>query len=129
MNKLNILIYIYTVIYFLFSAWIIVSDVRHKEPRWDLTADVVLLPLGGIGIILFLFSVNDPSIKSIWKVFSILIIAGQLFTNVVSRYLTLVGRTDLRPEKISHWAILGADLIVVLFLAPMFALNILFAFS
>jgi hypothetical protein len=61
-------------------------------------------------------------------VVSILIIAGQLFTNVVSRYLTLAGKTDLNPTKISQWAILGADMVAVLLLAPMFVLNILFAF-
>lgn len=128
-HKLNILIYIYTGFYFLFSAWTIASDVKDKEPWWDVAAGVVLLPLGGIGILLFVFSVSDPSIKSTWKVISILVVAGLLFTNVFSRYLTLVGKTDLNPERISQWAILFADTVAVLFLAPMFALNILFAFS
>lgn len=127
--KLNILIYIYTGIYFLFSTWTIASDVKEKGPWWDIAASVVLLPLGGIGILLFVFSVNDPSLKSAWKVISILVVVGQLSTNVVSRYLTLAGETDLDPKGISQWALLGADLVAVFFLAPMFVLNILFAFS
>lgn len=129
MHKLKILIYIYAGIYFLFSAWTITSDVKDKEPWWDIAASVVLLPLGGIGILLFVFDVNQPAIKSTWKVVSILVVGGQLFGNVVSRHLTLTGKGDLDPERISQWAILGADLVVVLLLAPMFALNIQFAFS
>ena len=129
MHKLTILIYIYTGLYFLFSAWTIASDVKDKEPWWDIAASVVLLPLGGIGILLFVFNVNDPSIKSTWKVISVLVVAGQLFANVVSRHLTLAGKTALNPEKISQWTILAADLFTVLLLAPMFAMNILFAFS
>jgi hypothetical protein len=128
-DKLNILIYIYTGLYFVFSAWIIASDLKDKEPWWGTAADVVLLPLGAVGILLFVFSVNEPSLKTTWKAISILVVAGQLFTNVVSRHLTLAGKTDLNPERISQWAILGADMVVVLLLVPMFALNVLFAFS
>ena len=101
---------------------------KEREPWWDVAADAILLPLGGIGMLFYLITVNDPSIKSIWKVISIVVIAGQLFSNVFSRHLTLAGKTDLNPEKISQWAILGADLTAIVLLAPMFALNILFAF-
>ena len=127
--KLKLLIYIYCILYFLVSAWTITSDVKEKEPWWEIAGGVVLLPLGGIGILLFLFGVNHPAIKSTWKVISILVVAGQILVNLVSRYLTLSGKTNLDSEKISQWAILGADLAAVLFFAPMFALNLLFAFS
>jgi hypothetical protein len=103
--------------------------VKEREPWWDVAADIILLPLGGIGILLFLFSVNDPSIKSTWKVISILVVAGQLFTNVFRRHLTLASKTDLNSERVSQWAILGSDLAVIVLLAPMFALNMLFALS
>jgi hypothetical protein len=127
-HKLKILIYIYTGIYLLFSAWTIATDVKEREPWCEVAADAILLPLGGIGMLFYLISVNDPSIKSIWKVVSIVVIAGQLFANVFSRHLTLAGKTDLNEEKISQWAILGADLTAIVLLAPMVALNILFAF-
>jgi hypothetical protein len=128
-HKLNILIYIYTGIYLLFSALTIATDVKEREPWWDVAADVMLLPLGGIGMLFFLLSVNDPSMKSVWKVISIIVVVGQLFSNVFSRHLTLAGKTDLNPEKITKWAILGADLTAIVLMAPMFALNILFAIS
>ena len=102
---------------------------KERDPWWDKAADIILLPLGVIGILLFLFGVSDPSIKSTWRVISILIVAGQLFTNVFSRHLILAGKTDLSPERVSQWAILGADLAVIALLVPMFALNMLFAFS
>ena len=128
-HEVKALTYIYTVIYLLFSAWTIASVVKERDPWWEKAADIILLPLGVIGILLFLFGVGDPSIKSTWRVISILIVAGQLFTNVFSRHLTLAGKTDLNPERVSQWAILGADLAVIALLVPMFALNMLFAFS
>jgi len=128
-HEVKALTYIYTVIYLLFSAWTIASVVKERDPWWDKAADIILLPLGVIGILLFLFGVSDPSIKSTWRVISILIVAGQLFTNVFSRHLILAGKTDLSPERVSQWAILGADLAVIALLVPMFALNMLFAFS
>jgi len=128
-HEVKALTYIYTVIYLLFSAWTIASVVKERDPWWDKAADIILLPLGVIGILLFLFGVSDPSIKSTWRVISILIVAGQLFTNVFSRHLILAGKTDLNPERVSQWAILGADLAVIALLVPMFALNMLFAFS
>jgi hypothetical protein len=126
--KLSVLIYIYTGFYLLFSVSTIATDIKDKEPWWDIAASVVLLPLGAVGIFLFLFGVNDPSIKSIWKVVSVVVVVGEVITNVISRRLTLAGKTSLDPEKISQWAILGADLIAVVVLVPMFALNLLFAF-
>ena len=113
----------------LFSGATIASDVKDKELWWDIASSAILLPLGGIGIVLYVLGVNDASLKSTWKVISILIVAGQLLTNVVSRHLMLSGERDLDPEKISQWAILVADLFTVMLLAPMFVLNILFAFS
>ena len=126
--KLSILIYIYIGIYVLFSVWTIIGDVKDKEPWWDVVSDVILLPLGGLGILLFLLDANEPIVKSAWKVVAILIVAGQLFTNIFTRHLTLTGKTELDPEKISQWVILGADLTLVVLLAPMFAMNLVFAF-
>jgi hypothetical protein len=127
-GNLNFLTHIYAGVYLLFSAWTISSDVKEKEPFWDIVADLVLLPMGGIGILLFVFGVDEPGLKSTWKLISIVIVAGQVFTNVVSRYLTLAGKTSMNPAAMSQWTILAADLVTVLFLAPMFFMNILFAF-
>lgn len=128
-RKLRTLIYIYEGAYLLFLVWTILDDVKEKEPWWDVASDVILLPLGGIGIFLFLFDVSDPSIKVAWKAISILIVAGQIIENVISRHLTLAGKTVLRPEEISQWRILMSDLTTIILLAPMFALNLIFAFS
>ena len=123
------LIYIYAVIYVVFAALTIASAIKEKAPWWDLASDAILLPLGAIGILLYLFQVDYPLLKFVWKVVSVLIVAGQLFSNLHSRRLTLTGKGDLDPKKISQSAILAADLTAVVFLAPMCALNILFAFS
>ena len=126
---MKILIYIYCVLYALFLIWTIIEAFQSEDPWWETLSDVVLLPLGGIGMVLFLLSVSDPFLKSIWRVVAIAIVVGQLLTNVISRHRMLTGQTEQDPEKISQWAILGADLTTIVFLAPMIALNFLYAFS
>jgi len=89
----------------------------------------MLLPLGGVGILLFLFRVNDPLLKFSWKIIAIVIVAGQIMSNVIARHLTLHGQTDRSLGRVSQLAILGADLVTVLCVAPMLVLNLIFAFS
>ena len=121
--------YIYAGFYLLFAAWVIASDVKDKDPLWDVASDVFLLPLGFVGMLLFLTEAANPSIKSLWKGACVLIIAGQVFTNIFSRRLTLKGGAGRRAEEVPQWAILAADLTAVAVLAPMFVMNALFAFS
>jgi hypothetical protein len=80
-------------------------------------------------MLLYLFNVDEPSwIRSLWKGVTVLIIVGQLITNVLHRHLVLSGKTELKPEQISQWAILAADLTAIVLIGPMVALNILYAF-
>ena len=123
------LIYIYVVGYALAVIWTIFDNLKEKEPWWDIASDLILLPLGFIGMLLYLFDVDDPSwIRSMWKGVTILIIVGQLISNVLHRHLVFSGKTELDPKTISQWTILFADLTSILLLAPMVALNILYAF-
>ena len=123
------LIYIYAVGYAIFTVWAIVTDFTEKQPWWDIASDLILLPLGAAGILLYLFGVDEPAIKSIWKVVTVVIIIGQLFSNFGARHLVLSGQTEIETEDISQWAILFSDLAIVVVLAPMALLNILYAFS
>ena len=126
---MKILTYIYAAAYAVFVVWVIIDNAKSQEPWWDVTSDAVLLPLGGIGMVLFFLSVESSFISSTWKVVAILIVAGQLLTNVVYRRLILSGKSDLNVERISQWAILAADLTSIILLAPMFAMNFMYAFS
>lgn len=127
-TNLKILLYMYVAVYAWFLVWTIIDGVRGKEPWWDVTADLILLPLGGIGMFLFLNSVANPSLKSAWKVISILMVIGQIIVNVIARHRMLAGKTDFDPEGLSEWGILFTDLISVLLLAPMLVMNVMFAF-
>lgn len=113
----------------MFITWTIIDNFKGEEAWWDVASDGILLPLGAIGIALFLFDVDSTFLKSVWKVVSVLVVAGQVASNLVLRHLTLTEETNLNPEEISQWAILGADLTTVVLLVPMFALNLLYAFS
>jgi len=126
---LRTLIYIYAAGYAIFTVWAIFTDVTEKQPWWDILSDLVLLPLGGAGILLYLFGVNEPLIKSSWKVVTVVIIIGQVFSNFGSRHLVLSGQTEIETEDISQWAILVSDLVIVIVLAPMALLNVFYAFS
>ena len=123
------LIYIYAAGYAIFAVWAIVTDFTEKQPWWDIVSDLILLPLGGAGILLYLFGVNDPLIKSSWKVVTVVIIIGQIFSNFGARHLVLSGQTEIDTEDISQWAILVSDLVIVIVLAPMALLNAFYAFS
>ena len=121
--------YIYIGLYVLSAAWVIASDIKAKDPLWDTAADAFLLPLGFLGMLLFQMEVTNPPVKALWKVASVLIVAGQVFTNVFSRHLTLKGGAGPDPRDIPQWAILASDLAVIVVLLPMFIMNGLFAFS
>jgi hypothetical protein len=79
-------------------------------------------------MLLFILDVSDPSLKFAWKGFSVLIIAGQLATNVLHRHFTLSEKTQAVTKNISQWTLLAADLTAVIILAPMAAMNVRFAF-
>lgn len=123
------LIYIYVVGYAVVVTWAAFDSFKEKEPWWDIASDLILLPLGFIGMLLYLFNVDEPSwIRSMWKGVTVLIIVGQLTTNVLHRNRVLSGKTELKPEQISQWTILAADLTAIVLMGPMVALNILYAF-
>jgi hypothetical protein len=109
--------------------WAIVTDFTEKQPWWDAVSDLILLPLGGVGIVLYLFGVEEPIVKSIWKVVTVVIIVGQLFSNIGARHLVLSGQTEVDTEDISQWGILFSDLAIVIVLAPMALINVFYAFS
>lgn len=128
-RNLKLLIYIYAVLYGPFLIWTLIDARTSPDPRWEILSDVVLLTLGGIGILLFLLSVGSPFLKSLWRVVSIVIVVGQLASNVLSRHETRGGKTELNPEKISEGAKLAADLVTIVLLMPMIVLNFMYAFS
>jgi len=120
--------YIYIVFYLLFAAWVIVSEIKDKDPLWDTVSDIVLLSLGFIGMMFFQFEVTVPVIKLLWKGVSVLIIVGQIFLNLYTRHLTLRGEAELEPKEIPKWAVVAADWTVIIALLPMFVLNVWFAY-
>ena len=127
---MKILVYIYVAGYAVIGTWAVIGGFKDKEPWWDIASDLILIPLGFIGMLLYLFNVDEPSwIRSMWKGVSVAIILGQLITNVLHRHLLLSGKTEIKPEQISQWTILAGDLTAVVVLGPMAALNILYAFS
>lgn len=113
----------------MFLVWTIVEAIQGNEPWWDVASDVLLLPLGGVGMVLFITGVDAPIIKSIWKVVSVAIIVGQVITVMASRHRTLSGKDDIDSKKISQWHILAADLFTIIFMVPMGFLNLKYAFS
>lgn len=123
------LIYLYVAGYALVVVWGINDSFKEKEPWWDTASDLILLPLGFVGMLLYLFNVDEPSwIRSVWKGVTVMIITGQLITNLLHRRRVLSGKTELKPQEISQWTILAADLTAIVLPAPMVALNVIYAF-
>ena len=82
---MRIAIYIYVALYSLYTVWTIADDIREKPALWETVSDAVLLSLGLVGMILYQAEVADAAVKSVWKVASVLLVAGQVAVNVYTR--------------------------------------------
>jgi hypothetical protein len=100
----------------------IVANLKSKAPLWDSASDVILLPLGLVGMILYGFGVANHDVKLVWKLLAPLIIVGQVATNLLGRYLT---KKRSVTERDAVWF---SDVFTVILLLPMFMINFAFAF-
>ena len=114
---------VYAAVYALVTIVTIVDDLRSNDPLWDTASDVILLPLGLVGIVLYLLGVPHPDLKAAWKLVAPIIIAGQLATNLLGRYLW----KKRNPTEDSD-AIRFTDITATLLLVPMFMANLAFAY-
>lgn len=113
---------VYAAVYIFMIAHTIVTDLKSKEPLWDVASDAVLLPLGLVGVILYGFDVANPDLKLAWKLVAPLIVVGQVATNLFGRYLY---KKRVIPERDAVWF---ADIVAFMLLLPMFLANLAFAF-
>jgi hypothetical protein len=100
----------------------IVTNLKSKAPLWDTASDVILLPLGLIGIILYGSGVANHDLKLVWRLLAPLIIVGQVAANLLGRYL--IKKRGV-TERDAVWF---ADAVTVILLLPMFMTNLAFAF-
>jgi hypothetical protein len=100
----------------------IVANLKSKAPLWDSASDVILLPLGLVGMILYGFCVANHDLKLVWKLLAPLIIVGQVATNILGRYPT---KKRSFTERDAVWF---SDVFTVILLLPMFMINFAFAF-
>ena len=113
---------IYAGVYIVAITVTIVANLKSKAPLWDTASDVILLPLGLAGIILYGFGVANHDLKLVWRLLAPLIIVGQVATNLLGRYLT---RKRSVTERDAVWF---SDIFTVILLLPMFMTNLAFAF-
>jgi hypothetical protein len=121
-------IYVYVGLYVLFYAWVVADDIGDGEPLWETLGDLVLSALSLLGMIFYLSGVADEGVRAVWKVVSILLVAGQVVLNFYGRHLTLKGEKETMKGEIRQPVILAADIAAVAFLLPSLALNVLFAY-
>ena len=112
----------YAGVYLVVITVTIVANLKSKAPPWDTASDVILLPLGLVGIILYCSGVANHELKFVWRLLAPLIIVGQVATNLLGRYLT---RKRSVVERDAVWF---SDAFTVIFLLPMFIINLTFAF-
>jgi hypothetical protein len=115
---------IYAAIYVIAASMTVLDDIKSNKSRLETLSDVILLPLGLVGILLYWFALPSPDIKAVWKVAAPVIVIGQIATNLFGRYLT-----TNRMGKEHHDAVGFTDIVTTLILAPMFLTNLAFAFA
>ncbi len=121
---MSIALSIYAAVYMIAITVAIVDNLRSKGPLWDTASDVILLPLGLVGIFLYGLGITNPEVKLAWKLVAPILVVGQVAANVLGRY-----RTKKRVEtEISKSAVLFSDIVTTILLLPMFLTNLAFAF-
>jgi hypothetical protein len=114
---------VYAAFYSFVAIVTIVDDLRSGKSVWDTSSDLILLPLGLLGILLYRFDVSNVDVKSAWKIVAPTIVAGQIATNLIGRFLM-----KKRVGAEHGDAVLFSDVVSPLLLVPMFLANLAFAF-
>lgn len=120
--SMRVALAIYAGVYTVASTVTLVTNLKSKAPLWNTTSDVILLPLGLVGIILYSFGVANHDLKLLWRLLAPLIVIGQVSTNLLARYLTMKSSVT---ERDAVWV---SDIFTVILLLPMFITNLAFAF-
>lgn len=123
------ILYCYIAAYLLFAVWGAIEDVRYKEPRWTLVTDLLLSAIGLAGMLFYAFDARSAGLVSAWKVASIVVVVGQVSSNIYDRHRILAGRDpSVDPIKITRGSIILSDLFTYLLVAPALVLNLVYAY-
>lgn len=114
---------IYAAIYALAAVATIIDDFRAKHPWWDVSVDVISLPLGLAGLLLYLGLFGNSAVRELWKIATALIVISQTVSTFIIR------KRRLHAEVVRGYMRWATDTAVCLLLIPMFLLNALYAFS
>jgi len=124
----RIALYIYMGFYFYHSVSTVVEDIKDEAPLWIITIDAIMLSLGFTGMCLYELGFSALVVKRLWSAVSIMIIMYHAVVNILVRYMTLRGLTEIDPKEITEVETLSADLITIVILLPLIILNILYAY-
>src|SRR4051794_4372755 len=115
---------VYAAVYTVAAIVTIWDDPRSGHSAWDTAMDIVLMPLGLIGLLLFLNGVSNPEVKWLWKFAAPIVVAGLIVNSLRGRY-----RTKKKLGAQYRGAALFSDVVTTMLLVPMFIVNLVFAFS
>lgn len=129
MNYFMILLYVYVAFYCIFSFFLIVSGIKHRDPLWKIAADAFLFLIGFTGILLYVFNVKMNSLVVAWRAVSLAFLIGQMAVNLYDRHQILSGRdATLKNQDISQRASTATDIITMIVVLPAVIINLLFAY-
>jgi hypothetical protein len=113
---------IYALLYAALTTLTVMDDFRAKKSLVEKLCDSLLMPLGLVGIVLFIYPVQQMQIKMLWRFIAPVVVIGPGILNVCMRY-RIISR-----DKIATDERIFSDVVTIILLAPMFAANIVFAY-
>ena len=126
---MRIILYVYAVIYVLFSVSVIVDDIKEKHPWWRTGADAALFVIASLGIVFYFLGVKNEALILAWKPISLILLAGQMMLNFYERNLILTGKdSNIDHRKLTRGTVWATDLFAMFLVLPAVIINLIFAF-
>lgn len=116
---------IYILFYAFFSAGGIWSDFEDEYEAWQIAIDFGCRLIGAAGCLFLLLSVDEPLLKNVWKVASLVHVAGTVYGDLLDIKTELATREG---EKTFTPAMIYSTIITLAFEVPCWIINLGFAY-
>jgi hypothetical protein len=106
-------------------AVIVPAHEKKNDPWWDTPVDLILMISALAGMVFLFVDLQNPTVKTLWKPLSLVILVGQVYLNLRARIAWLRSPQDAKGRET---LVRAADLSALALVAPSSVLNLVYAF-